>query len=165
MLTEMDSESNGRVVVLGVGNEIMTDDGVGVHVARALASENLAATVEIIEGATIIDCLPGGEPIDKLIVVDAVSGGDEPGAIYRFTPDQIEVGAVRPTSIHQLGLIDSLKMSEIAGIKPRETVVIGVEPKKVELGMELSPEIQNRIPEVVSIVLKEISPGQRKSTG
>lgn len=137
----------------------MADDGVGVHVARALASESLAAQVEIIEGATIIDCLPSGGPIDKLIVVDAVGGGDEPGTIYRFTIDEIKVEAVRATSLHQLGLIESLKVSEIAGIKPKETVIVGVEPKKVEWGMELSPEVQKRIPEVVSIVLKEIGPG------
>jgi len=153
----MDKKSNSRIVVLGVGNELMKDDGIGVHLARALAKENLTAPVEMIEGATILDCLPGGEPISKLVVVDAVCGGGEPGAIYRFTPDQIEAEANLMTSVHQLGLLDSLKMSEMAGIKPRETVIIGVEPKEIAWGMELSPEIQGRLPEVMRLVLKEVN--------
>jgi len=162
MLANMDKKSNNRVVVLGVGNELMKDDGVGVHVARALAEENLTYPVEVIEGATIIDCLPGGEPITKLVVVDAVGGGGEPGAIYRFTLDQVEAEASWVTSVHQLGLLDSLRISEIAGIKPRETVIIGVEPEEVEWGMELSPQVKGRIPDVVRLVLEEIRPGQRE---
>ena len=162
MLAKMDRESNSRVVVLGVGNELMKDDGVGVHVARALAEENLTYPAEIIEGATIIDCLPDGKPIKKLVVVDAVCGGSEPGVIYRLTLDQIEAEASLVTSIHQLGLLDSLRMSEIVGIKPMETVIIGVEPNEVEWGMELSPKVQGRISDVVRLVQKEISPEQRE---
>ena len=162
MLAKLDRESNERVVVLGVGNELTKDDGVGVHVARALAEENLTYPAEIIEGATIIDCLPDGKPIRKLVVVDAVCGGGEPGVIYRLTLDQVEAEQGWVTSVHQLGLFDSLRMSEIVGIKPMETVIIGVEPNEVVWGMELSPKVQGRIPEVVRLVLKEISPDQRE---
>ena len=145
------------MVVLGVGNELLMDEGVGVHVARALAREKFSVPVEVIEGGTVIDCLPGGEPISKLVVVDAVQGGGEPGAIYRFTPDEVELDASWVASVHQLGLFDSLRLSEIAGIKPAETVIIGVEPKEVKWGTELSAELECRIPDVVQVVLEEIS--------
>ena len=164
MLAEMGKESRGRMIVLGVGNELLKDEGVGVHVARALAREDFTALVEVIEGGTALDCLPGGEPISKLVVVDAAYGGGEPGAIYRFTPDEVESEANWVASVHQLGLLDSLRLSEVAGIKPEEAIIIGVEPKEVGWGMELSAELQGRIPEVVRVVLEEIgcSPGQRE---
>ncbi|MFC1963259.1 HyaD/HybD family hydrogenase maturation endopeptidase [Chloroflexota bacterium] len=150
-------ESRGKVVVLGAGNELLKDEGVGVHVARALIREKTNAPVEIIEAGTVLDCLPGDEPISKLVVVDAVHGGCEPGAIYRFTPEEMEPDANNATSIHNLGLHSSLKMSEITGIKPGETIIIGVEPKEIDWGTELSKEIQCRIPKVVELVLKEIN--------
>jgi len=152
----MGKESEGRVVVLGVGNELLKDEGVGVHVARALSREPLASLVEIIEGGTALDALPGGRPIKKLVVVDAVCGGGEPGSIYRFTPDEVELEAGQVTSLHELGLLDGLRMSEVAGIKPEETVIIGVEPKDVGWGMGLSAELEGRLPEVVRIVLEEV---------
>jgi len=64
------------------------------------------------------------------------------------------------TSIHQLSFVDSLKLSEIAGSRPEKTVVIGVEPKEVAWGMELSEELRGRISDVVKIVLKEVTPDQ-----
>jgi len=162
MLAEMGKELSGKVVVLGVGNELLKDEGVGVHVVRALAREDFTAPVEVIEGGTMLDCLPGDEPISKLVIVDAVYGGCEPGAIYHFAPEDVEPEANCVASVHQLGLLDSLRLGEFAGIKPCETVIIGVEPKEVGWGMELSAELQGRIPEVVRVVLKEVgcSPGQ-----
>jgi hydrogenase maturation protease len=161
MLAEMAKESGSRMVILGVGNELLMDDGVGVHVARALAGEKFSVPTEIIEGGTVIDCLPGGEPISKLVVIDAVQGGGEPGAIYRFNPDEVELEASWADSVHQLGLFDSLRLSEIAGIKPAETIIIGVEPKEVKWGMELSAELECRIPDVVQVVLEEVSGGPK----
>ena len=155
----MKNGSNCRMVVLGAGNELMKDDGVGVHLVRALAQENLPPAVEIIEGGTLLDCLTDGAPISKLVVVDAVSGGGEPGAIYRLTLEQVEAQTEDVSSVHQLGLIDSLKLSEIAGTKPKETVIVGIEPKEITWGLELSPEVRERLPEVIRLVLNEIHCG------
>ena len=159
MLAEMGRKSSGKVVVLGAGNELLRDEGVGVHVARALGEEDLAAPVEVIEGGTVLDCLPGDEPISKLVIVDAVYGGGEPGAIYRFSPEDVEPEGRLVSSVHQLGLLDGLWLSEAAGIKPRETVIIGIEPKVVEWGTELSAELEGRICEIVKRVLKETGCG------
>ncbi|MFH1487250.1 MAG: hydrogenase maturation protease [Chloroflexota bacterium] len=157
MLAELAKEPGSRMVVIGVGNELLMDEGVGVHVARALARETFSVPMEVIEGGTVIDCLPGGEQIRKLVVIDAVLGGGEPGAIYRFNPYDVELEASWAGSVHQLGLFDSLRLSEIAGIKPAETIIIGVEPKEVKWGTELSAELESRIPDVVQVVLEEVS--------
>ncbi|HYA42181.1 MAG TPA: hydrogenase maturation protease [Syntrophobacteraceae bacterium] len=156
----MDKVCTGRVVVLGVGNELLKDEGIGVHVARELARRTITFPVEIIEAGTVPDCWQGDEPVGKLVVIDAVYGGGEPGAIYRFTPEDVEFESSMMTSVHQISLVDSLKLSEVTGNKPQKTVIIGVEPKEVAWGTELSEELRGRIHDVVRIVLKEVIPDQ-----
>ncbi|MFZ0928611.1 MAG: hydrogenase maturation protease [Syntrophobacteraceae bacterium] len=156
----MSKERTGRVVVLGVGNELLKDEGIGVHAARELARQTLSFPLEIIEAGTVPDCWQGDEPVSVLVVIDAVYGGGEPGAIYKFSPEDVEFETCLMTSIHQLNFVDSLKLSEIAGNKPGRTVIIGVEPKEVAWGMELSEELRGRISDVVKTVLKEVTPDQ-----
>jgi len=156
----MSKECRGRVVVLGVGNELLKDEGIGVHVARELARQTLSFPVEIIEAGTVPDCWQGDEPVSRLVVIDAVYGGSEPGAIYKFSPQDVEFETCLMTSIHQLSFVDSLKLSEIAGNKPERTVIIGDEPKEVAWGTELSEKLRDLIPDVVKTVLKEITPDQ-----
>jgi hydrogenase maturation protease len=150
----------GRIVVVGAGNELLKDEGVGVHIARELARYTFAFPVEIINAGTVPDCWQGDQPVSKLVVIDAVYGGGEPGAVYRFSPEDVEFETVLMTSTHQLSLVNSLKLCEIACCKPEKTVIIGVEPKEVAWGMELSEELRGRIPDIVKIVLKEITPDQ-----
>jgi hydrogenase maturation protease len=152
--------SSGRIVVMGTGNELLKDEGVGVHIVRELARHTFDFPVELIDAGTVPDCWQGEEPVGKLIVIDAVYGGGEPGAVYRFSPEDVEFETALGTSIHQLSFVDGLKLSEIAGGKPEKTVIIGVEPKEVAWGMELSEELQGRIPDIVRIVLEEIMPDQ-----
>jgi hydrogenase maturation protease len=96
--------------------------------------------------------------VRKLVVIDAVYGGGEPGAVYRFGPEDVEFEPLLMTSVHQLSFVNSLKLSEIARCKPEKTVIIGVEPKEVAWGMELSEELRGRIPDIVRMVLEEIMP-------
>jgi len=156
----MSKGRRGRVVVLGVGNELLRDEGIGVHVARELARHTFTFPVEIIEAGTVPDCWQGDEPVSRLVVIDAVYGGSEPGAIYKFSPQDVEFETCLMTSIHQLSFVDSLKLSEIAGNKPEKVVIIGVEPKEVAWGIELSEKLRGRISDVVEIILKEITPDQ-----
>jgi hydrogenase maturation protease len=150
--------SSGRTVVMGTGNELLRDDGIGVHVVRELARHGVDFPVEIVDAGTVPDCWQGYEPIRKLVVVDAVHGGGIPGTIYRFDPDDVEFERALTTSVHQINFVDSLKLGEIAGCRPEKTVIIGVEPKEVAWGMELSEELRGRIPDIIRIVLEEIMP-------
>lgn len=149
-----------KTVVLGAGNELMKDEGVGVHAIRSLQAEfpRFSADVELIDGGTSPDFGHLIQGVDKLVIVDAVKGGCEPGTIYRFTADQIVGDAGVTTSLHQMGILETLKMMEITGSRPRQTVVIGVEPAEVEIGLELSQVLQERMPKIIQTVLGEIDP-------
>ena len=156
----MGNAHNGKLIVMGVGNELLKDEGVGVHVARELAGRQFAFPVEIIEAGTVPDCWLRDESIEKLVVIDAVYGGGAPGAIYRFSPEDVEFESDLMTSIHQLGIVANLRLWEMTGARPREIVIIGVEPKVVKWGLELSEELQSRLSDVVNAVLKEITPSR-----
>jgi len=143
---------------MGVGNLLLKDEGLGVHVAQMLMEREspLDIDLRVIDAGVSSDAFLTMGEVDKLIVVDAVLGGSEPGAVYRFNPDDVKLEDEVELSVHQWGLLEGLKIMELAGEKPNETVIIGVEPKTVEWGMDLTPEIENKIPEIIELVLSEI---------
>ncbi len=136
---------------------MLSDEGVGVHVAEELMKMDLPPGVSVVEGGTdgfrLLNIITEA---DRLIIIDAVKGGAPPGSIYRF-----DIGEVRncpsgfKTSVHQIGILEVLDLSELIGKTPH-TTVIGIEPKSLEMGMELSPEIREKIPRVVELILKEL---------
>ncbi len=156
MLEKLGGNTEARVVVLGIGNELLRDEGVGVHVARALQEKSSfeRIEVEVIDGGTSPDAFNLPETVSKLIIVDAAKGEDEPGTVYRFTPEEIEPQPM--TSLHQLGVLESLKLMSLSGHKPEQTIIIGVEPKEIDWGTQLSPELERRIPRIVEVVLEEV---------
>ena len=143
---------------MGVGNLLLRDEGVGVHLAQALMQRDFSGDIdlEVIDGGVSSDAFLTLGKVDKLIVVDAVVGGCEPGAVYRFNPNDVELEKEVEVSVHQWGLLEGLKMMELAGTRPGEVVIIGIEPKDVQWGMELSDEIASKIPEIQELVLSEI---------
>ena len=148
-----------KTVVLGVGNELFRDEGVGVHTARILQTKLLPSSgeVEVVDSGTSPDIWPLIDGANKLIIVDAVKGGCKPGTIYRFTPQQMVAERGLITSVHQMGILENLSLMELVGGKPKETVIIGVEPAELEPGLELSARLQERMPKIIQTVLEEIS--------
>lgn len=147
-----------NIVVIGVGNLLLSDEGVGVHVANRLMEMDLPAGVKVVEGGTDgFRLMNVVTEADRLIVVDAVKGGGAPGSIYRFDiKDAPTCPDVYKTSVHQIGILEVIHLSELVGKTP-ETTIIGVEPKSLDMGMELSPEVQAKIPKIVELVLDEVS--------
>ena len=96
------------------------------------------------------------DSIDKLIIVDAVKGGNEPGTLYKLSMDDLETNSAMPISLHEMGVVENLKMMSLLGKQPKSTVFIGVEPKVIDYGLELSPEVARKLPEMVELVLKEV---------
>jgi len=166
--------NEAKIIVLGVGNLLLQDEGIGVHIVEILHNSDLDyPNLEIIDGGTSPEIASLIEDADKLIIIDAVRGGKEPGTIYRFTIDEVEPGSLcspeaplryeeRDTevyskiSLHQMHLIDNLQMLGLVGKSPKNVIIIGVEPKTIELGLELSPEIRSKIPEIIRLVKNEI---------
>jgi len=141
--------------VLGIGNALLRDEGIGCHVTNALAEIPLP-DVRIIDGGTCPDLWQFIGDTDKLIIVDAVNGGGTPGQIYRFHPDDITLGQKPLLSVHDIGFVDNLKLMRLWH-NISETVIIGVEPKEINWGLELSPELQCKMPQIIDIVLSELN--------
>ncbi len=150
-----------RIGVMGAGNVLLTDEGVGVHVVRELMKLNLPEGVEVHDiGTSAIDWLYAIDGLDKLIVIDAIHVEDtEPGAVFKLTPKELQPTFRGKTSLHQMELIEVLEMAELVGKVP-ETVIFGIAPKDFRnFSLELSPEIKAVVPKVVDLVLGEIAAG------
>jgi len=141
--------------VLGIGNTLLRDEGIGCHVANALAEIPLP-DVEIIDAGTCPDVWQFIEDTDKLIIVDAVKGGGMPGQIYRFHPEDVTLEQKPLLSMHDIGLVDNLTLMQLRQ-NIGETVIIGVEPKDINWGLELSAELQGKMSQIIDTVLSELN--------
>jgi hydrogenase maturation protease len=146
-----------NILILGVGNLLLTDDGFGVHFANSLKDTAFPPQISVLEAGTVShQLLPLFRTLDLLIVVDVVDAGDVPGSIFRFSPDDMQFPSEQKTSLHQISLIDVLRMAEMTGSKPK-TVIIAVQPKcTTEWSLELSPEVQAALPRVRDLVFEEL---------
>ena len=147
-----------RILLLGVGNLLYSDEGVGVHAVKYLeANFSFSDNVTLMDGGTmgkllmhaIMDC-------DLLIIMDAVLGGHEPGSIYRLVDEGLRKSLGFHDSQHQVDLVDTLISCELIGNRP-EAVVIGMEPADWKtLGTELTPCCREKLPTLISHVLEEL---------
>jgi len=142
-------------LVLGIGNVLLKDEGIGCHVVYALERIPLP-DVKIIDGGTYPDILPPLEDVDKLIIIDAIKGEGTPGQIYRFHLEDIALEPKPFLSLHDMGLVDYLML-----MRPwhniSEAVIIGVEPREINWGLELSSELQEKMPQIIDAILAELN--------
>jgi hydrogenase maturation protease len=151
-------KQGNQILILGVGNLLLSDEGVGVHVARKMMEMDFPPQVRVVEGGTdgfgLMHVLLEA---DRLILVDAVKGGGPPGSIYRFEiEDCPPFPDIFKTSVHQISILEVINLSGLIGCTPR-TTVIGVEPKFLEMGMDLSPEVEVKIPRVIKLIREEVA--------
>jgi hydrogenase maturation protease len=149
-----ESSGMGKFVV-GIGNVLLRDEGIGCHVVHALEGIPLL-DVKIIDGGTCPDMLQLLEDIDKLVIVDAVRGGGTPGQIYRFHLEDITLEQKPFLSLHDVGLVDSLMLMQLWH-NIGEAVIIGIEPREIDWGLELSLELQEKMPQIIDAVLSELN--------
>lgn len=155
-----------KILVLGVGNILFTDEGLGVRtVERMMQDFDFSENVSLLDGGTLGSRLM--DPImecNYLIVVDAVLGGDEPGSVYRLTGDDLRKSLAFKNSLHQTDLVDTLIMCDIIGNRP-EAVIIGVEPHDYQtMATEVSDIIASRMNHVITFVRDEIEKAGGSST-
>jgi len=149
------------ILVLGVGNVLMGDEGVGVHVVRRLSEIALPDGVECLDGGTgsflLLDPMQRAR---RVILVDATLDGQPAGTVTRLTP---RFSADYPTTLtaHDIGLKDLLDAAYLTG-RPLDVTLfaISIDPP-AGLGMELSPGIAERVPEIARLVMEEV--GQRRN--
>lgn len=146
-----------NILILGVGNLLLTDDGFGVHVINALREKPLPPSVTLIEAGIVShQLIPDLHEADLLIFVDAVEAGDTPGSLFRFRPEDMQFMPQLKTSLHEISLIDVLQMTELTGKRP-ETIIIAVQPKEVNAwSLELNDEVKAAIPKVIDLIFAEL---------
>jgi hydrogenase maturation protease len=146
-----------RVLILGVGNILLTDDGFGVHFVNALQGTPLPPNVQVIEAGTVShQLITLFREVDRLFVIDVVEAGDTPGSIFRFSPGDMAFPSGQRHSLHEISLIDVLRMAELTGGQP-ETVILAVQPRDItSWSLELSDELKAAIPRVRDLLLGEL---------
>ncbi|MBN2462804.1 MAG: hydrogenase maturation protease [Dehalococcoidia bacterium] len=148
---------DSSVLVLGVGNILLSDEGVGIHVIEAMKTMPLPENVELLDGGTasleLIDIISNRK---KVIIIDAVKGCGEPGTLYRFGPKDIEVKRPMLSSLHQIGLLEALAVDKFFGGSPQDIIIYGVEPKELGWGLDLSPEIKASVPCIIELIMDEL---------
>jgi len=146
-----------KLIVLGIGNILMKDDGLGVYVVQQLSKRLWPEEVEFIDaGIASFEILDVFCSADQIIVVDSMTAGGEPGTIYRAPLQELGL-TVSPavTSLHELHFTEAIKVVQMMGYNP-QVIVFGVEPCLVELGMELTPAIAAKVPRLLELVEAEI---------
>ncbi len=143
-----------RTVVLGLGNALMADDGVGLYALSHLQDDwFMPPEVEFVDGGTWgLTLLPIVDSADRLLVLDAVDSGQAPGTLSELTGDQIPRFLERTKlSPHQVDLRDVLALCELRGRTPEEIVVLGIQPLRIEMSTDLSPEVSANLHGLVSL--------------
>ncbi len=151
-------ERKFKTLVLGVGNRIMADEGVGVHlVERLSAAYHLPAEIQVLDGGTLgLDLIYYLEGIENLLIIDAVQAGEQPGALVRLQDDAVPAFLSLKISPHQVGVPDMLFAAKLRDITPRHIVLWGVQPALVELGMDLSPLVEAEMGTLLANVVGEL---------
>ena len=146
------------VTVLGIGNIVLQDEGFGVRVAEALQEAyQFPETVQVLDGGTLgMELLRFVTGTEKLLILDAVQGGGQPGEQYRFDEDAVMLHFQDKLSSHEIGIQDVLALLAVTGKKIPEVVVLGAEPFAMEAGTELTAEMARLVPELVRQAMAEL---------
>ncbi len=150
--------SKQKILIIGIGNILLQDCGIGVHIIKELQKMNLPDNIELIDGGThgldLMDYTNKG--VDKVIIINALTGGMVPGSVFRLSPNEIITSTKHISFFHQTELIETFHMIDLFRRKPGEIVIIGIVPKETEWSLTLSSELQNKLPEIIRVVFDEI---------
>ena len=148
-------------LIIGLGNPLRGDDGIGVRVVQMLADEALPEGVEVAEGGTLgLGLVSLMEGRRRVILVDAANVGQRPGGFVRFTPQEARLlGSDQHLSIHNAGLRDALLLAKTLEILPDEIVIYGMQPANLDWDDDLSPEVEAAMPDLVRSILGELGVG------
>ena len=147
-----------RLLVLGLGNVLCGDDGLGVAAVARLAERfEIAPEVRLADGGTLGLALLGlFDGIDEVLLVDAILADAAPGALVALDGDEVAPAARSRLSVHQVGVADLLDALDLLGARPRRLALVGLVPERIELGMERSPAVERALPGLVARVACEI---------
>ncbi|MFZ5452881.1 MAG: HyaD/HybD family hydrogenase maturation endopeptidase [Thermodesulfobacteriota bacterium] len=147
-----------KITLIGLGNILLQDEGVGVHAVRQIQERyETPPELEIVDGGTSgLDLLPYIEGRDRVLFVDAVKFGQEPGYIGILENEEIPAFFAVISSLHHLGLADILAAAQLLGTLPPEICLIGIQPYSLETDLELSPHLKVRLEALLKQVLAKL---------
>jgi len=150
---------DGSTLIIGLGNPLRGDDGVGVRVVQTLATYDLPPNIRVIDGGTqglgLVNLMEGQQ---RVIIVDAADIGTSPGQFVRFTlSDARLLGDEKSLSIHAAGLREALLLAQALDMLPPEVIIYGVQPLTLAWDSTLSSSIEAGLPGLVSAILAEVA--------
>jgi len=137
---------NPRILIAGLGNILLRDDGIGVHAVRALEQLSQPGVLVAEVGTAVLDALHLFEWADRILAIDAMKAGGAAGTLYSLGVADIEDGGVK-TSLHELSLLAALRF--LPNGRRREIAILGIEPEIIDYGLELSPKAEAALPAVI----------------
>jgi len=153
--SEKERDLMRKVLILGIGNLLRSDDGLGVHIIRYIeeAGAVLPDGIELLDGGTAgFDLMGLIENYDKIVIVDALKANDAPGSIYRFTPDHAVETRSR-FSLHEVGIMEVIRLLRLMNHKP-EIEFVGIVPENIsDFDINISPAVRESIPRAVEVIL------------
>lgn len=147
-----------KILVLGIGNLILQDEGVGIQAIQQLEAQfEIPPDIEVLDGGTSgMELLTPISDAEQIIIVDAVTTGKPAGTIVRLDNEEIPTFFRTKVSPHQVGLADVLAAATLTGSMPRKLVLFGVEPLYIDLGMELSETVVEQMPRLIQLIIDEL---------
>lgn len=142
-----------RILIAGLGNLLLMDDGVGVHAVRELQKSPPAGALVAEVGTAVLDALHLLEWADKVLAIDAMQAGGAAGTVYACGTDEVDKGGIK-ASLHELNLLAALNFLKDKA-KP-EIVIFGVEPERIGYGLELTPAVAGALPELTAAAREQV---------
>ncbi|HIP43408.1 MAG TPA: HyaD/HybD family hydrogenase maturation endopeptidase [Aquifex aeolicus] len=146
------------ITVLGIGNVLLSDEGLGVRAVEEFSKKyEYPEEVKVIDGGTLgIDLLYYLDGTKKLLIVDAILGERSPGSFYKIENEKVRKYFKSKVSMHELGIQEVLALLDILEKPIEEIVVIGLQPKSLDISTELTPEIAQKIPLLVEEIANQL---------
>jgi len=144
--------------LIGLGNILLRDEGIGVHAVRAIKDRyTFCPGVDVIDGGTLgLDLLPFFEDRDKILILDAVNFRKEPGYIGIIEDEDIPAVLSAKLSVHHIGLTDVLFAAKLLGIEPSGICLIGIQPQSLNTGLEMTELIGNKMEELITLSINKL---------
>jgi len=148
-----------QLIILGLGNILLGDEGFGVHFIRWLRDRyTFPDTIEVIDGGTLgYGLLDIVSRCTNLVVIDVIRVDDSPGSIYRFSKDEMEITMPEATSAHEVEFFHVLLQAELMDHCPSTTFVCIVPARYGEMNLEMTPVMHERFPDMEKLVMNELS--------
>ncbi len=150
--------NSGRISILGIGNILLTDEGVGVHAVNAIKKKySFSPDIDIIDGGTMgLDLLPIFQTQDKILIIDAVDFNKEPGYVGTIEGNNIPSVLNAKLSVHHIGFSDLLFAAKLMRENPPEVYLVGIQPKSLDVGLDMTEEIRVKLDSIIDLTIQKL---------